>query len=358
MDKRSIKEYIIINNSLEDILYELGCHHIKERDGGRYYSCGFPNGDNPQGMSILTENLHVEAYTKDISDEYGNSDIVSLVCYIKDMYFYQALRWICSVLGIDYYTEEVEDIPTSLQLTNMIFDMNENITGELEEKLVPKNENLLKTYFPYCNNLFLKDGVDYKTQEEFEIGIDLESERITIPIRDELGSLVGVKGRYFYKDIPNGVEKYIYLERCSKSKILYGLYKTIDYIKESKKCIVVESEKSVLVLWANGIKNVVSASGHCLSETQVEKITRLGVNEVILCYDQDVARKDNGKIDREEYLKEANKFLDCIRVSAMVDLKNNILGLKESPVDNIDNFNKMYYERKVLQHGEKIIDNK
>lgn len=358
MDKRSVKEYIIVNDLLEDILNELGCHHIKPHDGGRYYSCGFPNGDNPQAMSILSDNLHVEAYTKDIKDEYGNSDIISLVSYIKDMYFYQSLKWLCEIIGIDYYSEETDEIPMSLQITNLLFDMNKNLTDEENEKLKPRDECILKTYFPYCNNLFLKDGIDYKTQREFEIGLDLESERITIPIRDELGVLVGVKGRYFYKDVKDGIEKYIYLESCSKSKVLYGLYKTMKYIKESKKCIVVESEKSVLVLWSQGIRNVVSIGGHNLSKTQVEKITRLGVNEVILCYDQDVARQENGKIKRDEYLKECNKFLDCIKVSAMVDLKNNILDFKESPVDNMDKFKLLYNDRKVLKSGEQTIDNK
>ena len=46
--------------------------------------------------------------------------------------------------------------------------------------------------------------------------------------RSELGDLVGIKGRYFYREVPEGENKYIYLEPCARSKIIYGLNKTID----------------------------------------------------------------------------------------------------------------------------------
>lgn len=354
MSPQDIKEYIIVNEKIEYVLEELGCHSITSRDNGRYLTCGFPDGDNKKAMSILTDNLHIESYKRDIKDNYNNSDIISLVIYMKDMYFTSAINWLCNTLGIDYYSEEVEDIPLSLQWTNMLFDMNTNENGITEDiKLKPINENILNTYYKCGNNLFLKDGVSLKTQREFEIGVDLDSQRITIPIRDELGTLVGVKGRLFNKLNDNNGDKYIYLERCSKTKILYGLYKTMGYIKESGQCIVVESEKSVLTLWDMGVRNVVSASCHTLSRYQVEKIIRLGVSEVVLCYDQDVNRLENNKIDKLEYLKEARNFIEQIKVTAMVDLNGDYLLQKESPVDDVEKFYKLYNERKVLQDGKK-----
>lgn len=365
INSQDIKEYIIVNDKIEYILEELGCHHITSHDSNRYITAGFPQmqghpyGDNTKAMSILTDSLHIESYTRNIKDKYGNSDIISLVCAIKDLYFTSALKWLCDTLNIDYYSDETEDIPLSLQLTNMLSDMNGSLDGLEEDiKLKPINENILNTYYKCGNDLFLKDGVSLKTQREFEIGVDLDSQRITIPIRDELSTLVGVKGRLFTKSKNTYEDKYIYLERCSKSKILYGLYKTMNYIKQENKCIVVESEKSVLALWDVGIRNVVSVSGHSLSRYQVEMITRLGIEEVILCYDQDVNRLENGKVDRSEYVKEANKFIQEIKVTAMVDLNGNYLLEKESPVDNMEKFYKLFEERKVLQSGRKTNQDK
>lgn len=348
MNVKQLKEFIIVNEKVEHILEELGCHSIKSNDGGRYYSAGFPDGDNKKALVVYTDSLNVDSYTRNIEDKYGSSDIISLVSFIKDMYFTQAIKWLTDTLGLDYYAEEENEVPMSLQITQMLIDMSNGLDKSEEiEHLKPISEDILKYYKPYLNDMFYNDGVSYATQMEFEIGFDPHSLRYTIPIRDELGSLVGVKGRSVVKC--SDEEKYIYLERCAKSKILYGLHKALPYIKEKRQVIVVESEKSVMVLWSYGIRNVVAIGGHKLSKYQVEKLTRLGVEEIILCYDEDVHRREDGRIDREEYLKEASKFIDQIKVSAMVDLRGTILDEKESPVDKIDNFNIMYDERKVLK---------
>lgn len=353
MTPEGIKEYIIINEKIEYVLNELGCKGVKAHDNYRYYTGGFPDSKGTTSFTLFSDNLYVDSYTRNIKDEYGISDIISMVRFIKSMGFSQAKYWLCEILGIDYYSEEIEDIPMSLQLTSDLLEMNLSNDIDFNDlNLAPINENILDTYYKCGNDLFLKDGISLHTQKEFEIGIDLLSERITIPIRDEIGTLVGVKGRQFSKIAAKG-EKYIYLEPCSKSKILYGLYKTDKYIREIGSCIVVESEKSVLALWENGYKNAISIGGHNLSRYQVEKITRLGVKEVILCYDSDVGRLDNGKINKKDYLDEAKKFIDCIKITAMVDLENNILGEKESPVDNMEKFKKLYENRKVLQNGER-----
>ena len=64
----------------------------------------------------------------------------------------------------------------------------------------------------------------------------------------------------------------IYLEPCAKSKILYGLYKTIEHIK-AKNCIyILEAEKAVLQLWNYGYKNCISTGGKELSQYQIDMI--------------------------------------------------------------------------------------
>jgi hypothetical protein len=55
----------------------------------------------------------------------------------------------------------------------------------------------------------------------FKIKFDLLTERIIIPIYDEIGTLVGIKGRSLDDNEEN---KYLYIYECPKNKILYGLY--------------------------------------------------------------------------------------------------------------------------------------
>lgn len=178
-----------------------------------------------------------------------------------------------------------------------------------------------------------------KHKQNFGIGIDVISHRITIPIRDELGRLVGVKGRRVWDVVDEYNPKYIYLHQCAKAKILFGLYKTLPYIKESNEIIICESEKGVMQLWDMGIKNAVGIGGHSLSEWQITLIAQTGAANVIIAYDKDVQQK--------EIEKECEKLSPFRKVEYILDIEN-ILDEKESPMDNPDKWHKLYASRKIL----------
>lgn len=352
MTPQEIKEYIYNNEKIRYILEQLNMHHIMlHKSNKSYYSCGMPDGDNIKSTIIyINTYLKVDAYTRDIKDNYGKSDIISLICFIKQIYFSQALKWICEKLDLDYYKDITVDLPKSLQITKMLLSMEQKNNDIEDEKIKPINEKILLYYKNYVNDLFKKDGIDYLTQQYFEIGYDQQTNRISIPIRDELGTLVGIKGRLLKEELNEDEQKYIYIEPCAKTKICYGLNLSLQYIQNEQVVIVVESEKSVMKLWQNGIYNCIAIGGHDLSKIQVEKITRLAIKEVIICYDEDVARNKNNKIDYNYYIKEINKFIPQQYISVMIDENKEILNNKESPVDNIDKFKLLYDNRKDLNY--------
>ena len=353
MEIQELKCYIYDNKKVEDILTELNCHSIKYHNGTKkYYSCAFPDGDNTKALIIYdNEYLNITSYTRNINNPFGvTPSIIDVVCFIKDMYISKAIKWICDLLGLDYYSNPEEELPPSIQWTKMIYKMNTTKNDiEEEEYLKPINTKILDYYKPYGNYIFKNDGIPFSILRDFNVGYDLCSNRITIPIYDELGNCVGVKARYNKKEVPSNEDKYIYIEPCAKTRVLYGLYTYYKYIKDKDMVIVDESEKSVMKGFADGIFNIVAISGHDLSKYQVEKLTALGISEIILCYDEDVNRLENGKVSKKEYMKEVNKFIEQQRVSVMVDIKGEILDKKESPIDNIEKFNKMYKNRILLR---------
>ena len=78
MEAKTIKEYIFNNNRVEYVLEQLGMHHIKWHNGDEYITCGMPDGDNPNSTTVYNDSfLGVIAYTRDIKDAYGISDIIS-----------------------------------------------------------------------------------------------------------------------------------------------------------------------------------------------------------------------------------------------------------------------------------------
>lgn len=318
-----LKTYILNNDYTEQILDELGCHHIINK--GEYITCGNHDGDNRQAITIyLNDNLTCVNYTRQLSKDKRTHDIFDLICFVKGLTFPEALKWTCDLLGLDYY-QEPDDIPEALQLLKLLKEMaiEDGTDDNMPVKPIP--EKILSYYLPYPNKVFHEDNIPLSVQTEFEIGYDPSTNYISIPIRDELGSLVGVKGRWFgaSNEVNN---KYLYLERCNKSRILYGYFQNQEHIRHSTKLFVVESEKAVMQLAGMGYRNAVATGGKTISKAQVELITRTGCKPV-LAYDSDV--------DEEELNNIANMFMDGVSVYAIMD-KDGILGEKESPSDDPD----------------------
>lgn len=325
MDIAHLKEYIVENNLIETILLDLQCGHIKYHSSGNYFTASNPDGDNKQAIVIYAnESLHCDNYTRQMKSDGSSTDLFDLVCYIKDLTFFEGLKYICSVIGIEYYHDFSEDIPESLLITQLILDMEESKDDNNDKPLKPINHAILSYYKDYVNDLFLNDNISYETQREFNIGYDEFTNRITIPIFSEVGDLVGVKGRLFKENLDDNDIKYLYLEPTSRSRILYGLNKTINYIKEAGRVYVVEAEKGVLQGYSYETKNIVATGGKQLSKTQIEMLSRLGV-QIVLCLDKDVTKSEVEEL--------ANKFADGIPIYYIYD-EDNILSKKESPTDN------------------------
>lgn len=332
MDIEVLKEHILENDLIEKVLEELGCHHIRKRDG--FIQAANPDGDNVTAVCVYENtNLTTINYTRDITNGRKSSDIISLVEFYKKESFPYAVKWICDVFDIDYYSNLDDDIPESLKMTKMLLQMqvSDDSMSEEEKPLKPISEHILSYYEPYVNEMFNEDHVGYDTQQEFEVGYDENSDRITIPIRDDLGNLVGVKGRYFFRKVPENVQKFIYLEKCARSQILYGLYKTLPYIKNKNRVFITEAEKGVMQLWNAGYYEAVATGGKKISKYQIDKLTRLCV-PLYFVFDKDV---------KQDELKEiAERFISEVEVYALID-KNGILSEKESPTDEMEKFEQL-----------------
>ena len=332
MDIEILKEHILENNFIPTILEELGCHHIRKKDG--YFQCANPDGDNVTAVCVYENtNLTTINYTRDISNGKNiHTDLISLVEFYKNETFPYAVKWICDVLDIDYYSNLDEDLPKSLQLTKMLIEMQSVDTeAETEKPLKPIPEKILSYFKPYVNDMFNEDGVSYDTQAEFEIGYDEFTNRITIPIRDDLGNLVGVKARYFYRQVPEDEQKFMYIEKCARSQILYGLYKTINFIKKAQRVFVTEAEKGVQQLYDKGYFEAVATGGSKISKSQIDKLTRLCV-PIIFVFDKDITKEELDDI--------ASRFIDGTEVYALIDTIG-ILNEKESPTDDISKFEQL-----------------
>ena len=165
-----LKEFILNNDYTEQILSELGCHHIINK--GDYITCGNKDGDNKQAITVyLNENLTCINYTRQLSKDKRTHDIFDLICYSEELTFFEALKWTCDLLGLDYY-QEPEEVPEFIQVLKMLKDMSSGNEEDGSTPLKPISEEILTYYLSCTNKMFEDDNIPLAIQKEFEVGYD------------------------------------------------------------------------------------------------------------------------------------------------------------------------------------------
>lgn len=122
---------------------------------------------------------------------------------------------------------------------------------------------------------------------------DFFSQRITFPIRDALGSVIGFSARKFKEETFGG--KYINTPETplfKKSKILFGLSDSRMRIAKEKKAIIVEGQIDCLKLIHAGFNYTVAGQGTAFGSEHVKELLQLGVTQVYLALDADLAGKE------------------------------------------------------------------
>lgn len=352
MDIQGLKNYILDNDLVGTILEDVGCHHVTNK--GNYITAGNPDGDNPSSVvCYLNENLTVINYTRAIAPvgQSRSTDFIDLISYFKSTNFIETLKYLYAFCGLDYYADE-EEIPESLQVLQFLNQMNKESMGEEEDNtpLKPIDPKVLDYYLPIGNIMFEKDGISLSSQRFWGISYDPQTNRLVIPIYSEIGHLVGVKGRIFQEELEEGQNKYLYLFKTNKSKILFGLDKNLDNIIHQGKVYVTESEKGVMQLYDIGYYGV-ATGGSKISKYQIQMLTRLGV-QIIFAYDKDISEDELKNI--------AEQFVEGVPVYAMLD-RDNILEEKQSPSDDVSKWlhlvqNNIYKINKEREEVDRDVD--
>jgi hypothetical protein len=156
-------------------------------------------------------------------------------------------------------------------------------------------ESVLAPYVQYIPKELLSVGFPRELLLKYQIGFDLENRRITFPVRDHKGNLVGVSGRQAVEE-PGPKYKFYTLEfqeiipgyEFNKHKYLYNLDTVYSSILNDPNpiIIVVEGFKACLWMVANGYPYTVALMGSSISPRQLELLSRLS-SKFILFLDND-----------------------------------------------------------------------
>jgi 5S rRNA maturation endonuclease (ribonuclease M5) len=158
-------------------------------------------------------------------------------------------------------------------------------------------ESILGLYDFEPNHLVSK-GYDPAILDEYDIGYDLVSKRVTFPIRDVYGRLVGISGRadnkYQQPRYKIYKEEFHYLDRryeLKKRSILWNAHNAwakFMHSPEQPVLILVEGFKAALYLIQLGYRDTVALMGSTISDVQRFILSMLG-GVVIVFLDNDSA---------------------------------------------------------------------
>lgn len=256
-----------------------------------YYECG-----------KIKVNTREVRFARDDRSESGLNISIRLVnndaCFVKDFARSEAnniVSWLCKEKNVKF-KDVLVTIKRILHLSDDWRPQNRRlIFGGVYEHIIhredspPKtyDESILDDYLKVPNVRFQHDHISLETQMEFGISYDVNTDRIVIPIRDQHGSLMGVKGRRNYETDNEDDPKYLYLVPCQMSKTLFG-YSTNYSSMYGGTVMIFESEKSVLQCASYGYHNAVALGSNSLSEYQAKIILSLSPQKVIFMLDSDL----------------------------------------------------------------------
>ena len=248
------------------------------------------------------------------------------------------------LVGIDDYTIDTQYGQLLGQLRDKTTQVSTFFTVERQAS-VP--EGILGV-FDMCPLALIDEGFTEETLKHFEVGFDEKHMRITFPLRDIEGDLVGISGRTVINQHPRyKVYNYEYeqfgLERRTPPRLgelmwnLHNVYPAVFFDKEEPDLVLVEGFKACMWVKQSGINNVVALLGSSLSAYQEWVILRLGAR-IHLMLDNDNAGSKATKIIGDRLSTQAN-----IRVVVYNEKQPDKCNNVKEVIDNAPN----YFEWKV-----------
>ena len=280
------------------------------------------DGHNPTAMRLKLDTLKFDGFS---INAHGN--LYSLVMKTKHLSFPKALKYIAETLGL-------EKSQFSQKIRYPFGGVYKGLMREIREpeySMTTYDDSILNDYIGKYNLMFFKDGINFQTQQFFNVGFDIETLRITVPEYTLDGRLCGIMGRLNDSRCPKD-ERWLPIIPCSRSLTLYGYHHNYETIQQKNIVVVGESEKFVQQLHSMGSYVGLATCGCDVSEIQAKHLKALMTSKIILAYDEGL-EEDQIRTQAEKLILDNAMFRN--KVGYVFDRDNLILpkGSKASPSD-------------------------
>ena len=150
--------------------------------------------------------------------------------------------------------------------------------------------------------------------------------RAVVPVYDENGHyVIGCSGRTIYDWEP----KWRHSKDFPSDSSLYNYWFAKEFIKKTKRVILVESPGNVWRLEEAGVHNSVALYGGNLSTTKQLLLDKLGVCDIIVATDNDEAGREHA----EKIISECSRFYNITTLK--FDDKNDIADMTVDEIKSL-----------------------
>ena len=214
-----------------------------------------------------------------------------------------SIRYLLKELGVRSRGIELEiaQAEKDADKTLAVYEVKRRKKSISEFRAVHTLPEALLGVYDFCPQALLDKGFSIETLMAHDIGYDTAHDRITFPIRDIYGALVGVSGRtttgahpkylvYSGRRIIDGKEIVgelgewypDYSNEGVKDHLWRGQFVYNELDKHGGQLIIVEGYNAALSVLERGYKNVVALMGSKMSPGQERIVRRLGVPTWVL----------------------------------------------------------------------------
>ena len=155
----------------------------------------------------------------------------------------------------------------------------------------------------------------------FGLGVDLNQNRITIPIKNRHGNIVGFTARAIGQEKPkykNTANNQIF----NKSELVFNEHDASESIRELDYCIFVEGHFDVISMHQAGFTNCVAIQGTASpSENVIERLSRKS-NKFVLCMDADAGGVKAVGLFLQSVQKKALRGELDVKIATITDCKD------------------------------------
>jgi DNA primase len=280
-------------------------------------------------------------------------DVFSFIMKYEHVEFYEALQMLAQKAGIELNRVS----PSSQKEFGVLYDISVAAKDFFVSQLSQESK---------ASDYLSQRGLKKETIEEFEIGfaptgfdalmlsllnagyniadaeraglvfktdrgtyMDRFRGRVMFPIYNTFGKVVGFSGRILPELDDGKMGKYVNSPETpifNKSRILYGLAQTKQHIRDSRVAMLVEGQMDFLMLYQDGVHNVVATSGTALTQHHLDILRKIA-DRLVLAFDSD----DAGMIAIERAIDMAHTIDLTVNIFLLKDAKDAAEYIQKNP---------------------------